>query len=197
MEIFTAKANVVVLRGVFHSDVEQYKVSNNHMFGPTLTQRFGPDAAVIEAEDIFAYSAIPVRFETVEAWPTQSNLKCWECDLIPPGYPAFLPVNPEKKEGRYECDVLGNFCCWNCVARYAERELSKEKLWDTLKCICIFEALFTGARCRERIMAAPPKTMMKAYCGSRGLSMVEWRARIATLNANYMLTNFRLTQVND
>jgi hypothetical protein len=194
MELPIVKANIVVIRGVFLDDVRRHKTNARGGFrcNSTALQAFG-GADTIDTENIFAYSKIPTRFEGAATWPTFTNLKCWECDQLPAAYPAFLPVNPEKKDGHYECDVVGNFCCWNCAARYAGRELTKDKLWDSLKCICIFEAEFTGSRAREKIMPAPPKTLMRPYCGNRGITAAEWRERVNQLNADYNMVSLKLT----
>lgn len=179
MEISLVKcANLLVLRNIYPED-----------FTHENDER---DIKIKQVEPLDAYDEIPGRFTSVEKWPSFSNLKCWECDQLPVSYPRFVPINPEKDEnGNDICDVLGNFCEWNCAVRYTTKEIPKEQQWDTLRMICVFESKFSGIY-KEKIMPSPPKTLMRAYCGRHGLTPREYKEKIELINDNYGLSSYKM-----
>lgn len=120
------------------------------------------------------YTEIPRQFTGVDSWPKSSNLKCWECDLIPDSYPKFIPQYPTYKEGQEPiCDVYGHFDDWACAARHIEREFPRNK-WDMLSSLCIFEALFSKNK-KDKIQPALAKTVMQDYCGASGLTPAQYK----------------------
>jgi hypothetical protein len=175
MENKSRGINLLVLRGVYAKDFTtntSYKSTPEHI------------------EDSVIYTEIPKRFTCVEEWPTYSNLRCWNCDLLPPSYPRFVPLNPEKdKDDRDVCDPHGNFCEWNCAVRYTMREFSDQQ-WDILRAICLFESKFSGKH-KKKIMPAPAKTKMAAYCGKNGITPKQWRDEMARLNNEYTLPHLK------
>ena len=51
-------------------------------------------------------------------WPRSSGgVSCWYCCHPFEWVPAFLPIEVDTEKGQYT--FMGNFCSWNCVARYA------------------------------------------------------------------------------
>ena len=139
-----------------------------------------------------AYSDIPKRFTCVEDWPHYTNLKCWTCDQIPTEYPKFIPSNPQKDDfGRDCCDIVGNFCEWNCAVHYIMKEMPRDTCWDYLQALYIFESKFSGLR-KEKIMPSPPKTIMRAYCGNRGLTPSQYREETNALNNKYNLICYKM-----
>jgi hypothetical protein len=122
------------------------------------------------------YTILPKTFASVDAWPKKSNLKCWECGLVPTSYPKFLPLYTHNIDGNDICDVHGNFCEWSCVVRYI-RTYSEENRYDLMRSISTFQALFTGnAECVVAI--SPVKTIMQDYCGSGGITEDEYRKKL-------------------
>jgi hypothetical protein len=171
----------LILKGIYPDDFAQNESIYEKV--PQQTQN---------TEKIIVYTEIPRKFTSVKDWPQFSNLKCWTCDLIPNGYPRFIPENLEKDaEGNDICDARGNFHEWNCAVRYVLTEFPKELQWDTLQAICLFESKFSGRR-REKIMPSPSKVSMKEYCGSAGLTQKQYREKINTINAEYDLTTYQM-----
>lgn len=176
MESKNTGINLLILRGVFAKDFAMNPVNTSSR--PTES---GTEQSII-------YTEIPKRFTSVETWPTFSNLLCWNCSLLPLSYPRFVPLNPEKdKDDKDVCDTHGNFCEWNCVVRYTIKEFPDQK-WDILEAICLFESKFSGKR-KKKIMPAPSKTKMAAYCGKDGLSPKQWREQVVKLNNEYALAH--------
>ena len=172
-------SNLLILRGVSVNDCAE--IVPSYDCGRESTQRMNPAA----------YTEIPARFTSVDTWPTFSNLKCWNCDRLPIDYPRFIAVNPRIGPAGDECDVHGNFDEWSCAARYILREFPQEQQWDALQSLCLFESKFTGKQ-RARILPAPPKTEMQAYCGNSGLTMRQYGEKIHAMNSDYCLSQFKL-----
>jgi hypothetical protein len=129
------------------------------------------------------YSEIPKEFTDVKTWPTFTNLKCHHCGVIPKDYPRFIPTNPRKDAaGKFRCGVIGVFHTWNCAAAYIETQIPERIRRETQRVLCIVEEKFTGRR-RAYIPAAPPCTEKREYCGSSGLTPVEYDRKIADLDA--------------
>jgi len=126
------------------------------------------------------YTVIPRQFTGIDSWPKTSNLKCWECDLIPDSYPKFIPLYPcYKHDQEPTCDIYGHFDDWSCAARYIEKEFPKNK-WDMLNTLCIFEAIFSKVK-KDKIPAAPHKTIMQDYCGDTGLTPSQYKKQRSML----------------
>ena len=177
------RTNLLILRGVYPKD-----------FAP-VDSIYDKSAVEIEKkviEPVVVYTEIPKKFTSVESWPQFSNLKCWSCDQLPTSYPKFIPMNPEKdKDGNDICDPYGHFDEWNCAARFVEKEFPREQQWDALQLICLIESRFSGKR-REKIMPAPSKTLMKAYCGKAGITPKQYKEKIMQLNSEYDISSYRL-----
>lgn len=190
MELLPAKrTNLLILRGVYPKDFAPIDSIYEKSSSTDVTQ--------VKLEPIVVYTEIPKRFISVESWPNFSNLKCWECDQLPASYPKFIPVNPERdKDGNDVCETHGHFCEWNCAVRFVAKEFPKEQQWDTLQSICLFESKFSGKR-REKIIAAPSKTCMKQYCGNSGITPKQYREKMAMLNSQYDLSNYKLQHFRD
>lgn len=181
MDTIIKKSNILIIYGVYPKDFITHEI-----FVDEKTHK--PD---------ILYTEIPKKFINVANWPTVSNLKCWGCDQIPISYPKFIPVNPEQDGNGYEtCDVVGNFCEWNCVVKYVESEFPKEQQWDTLKLISRFESKFTG-KYREIIMPCPPKTLMQQYCGKAGLTAKQWRDKLMFIDSSYSLSAYKTETLRD
>lgn len=174
-----SKSNLLILCKVYPAD-----------FNPTVRVEVVHEPAII-------YTEIPRRFTGAANWIKFSNLKCWECDLLPRGYPKFVPLYPEKdKNGEDICDAHGHFCEWNCAARYIAHEYAPEQRPDILAALCLFESKFTGRK-RKKIMPCPPKTDMKAYCGHSGVTSAQWLAKVEQLNTDYALSSFKIEQLRE
>jgi hypothetical protein len=140
---------------------------------------------------IAVYTQIPPMFQSVDAWPKMSNRKCWTCDLVPSDYPKFVPMNPTYKHGQLSYDAHGHFNTWNCAVEYVMTKIPQNNRGDILSYIYDIAGLFSG-KPRAKILPAPPKTLMRAYCGDSGLSPEEYMEKIDELNAEYNTANYRL-----
>lgn len=177
------KTNLLILRGVYPKDFASNVIHDNILTASKLV-----DTIIVPT----AYTEIPKKFVTVDAWPQFSNLKCWECDQLPTTFPKFIPMNPEKdKDGNDICDVHGHFCEWNCAVRYVTKEFPKDQQWDALQAICLFESKFSGIR-RVKIVAAISKTCMKQYCGNSGMTSKQFREVNTKLDSDYSISNHKL-----
>lgn len=131
------------------------------------------------------YTNIPKCFIDVESWPKESNLRCWECDQLNDSYPKFIPCNIEtiycNGKTKQICETYGHFDTWNCAISYILKEFPQNKKWDTLQLLYIFESKFSNNR-KKKIPKAPPKTIMKQYCGDKGITIQEYKERIKQLN---------------
>lgn len=174
------RTNLLTLRGVYPKDFAS----------DPIYDKVGPDVEKKIAEPVVVYTELPKKFTSVDTWPKFSNLKCWECDLLPTSYPRFIPMDPEMdKDGNDTCTPYGHFHKWNCAVRYVMREFPRDQQPDVLELICIFESKFSGKR-REKIMPSPPKTLMKAYCGKDGITPKQYEDKIMQLDNDYGLSSY-------
>lgn len=180
MDSAAKKTNLLILRGVFPGD---FTTDVFHEKKTVLKEKI-PESDIV-------YTEIPKKFTGVKSWITFSNLHCWECGLVPSGYPRFIPLHPERSGGEDTCDVYGHFCEWNCAVAFATKEFSRERQPDILNTILLFESKFSGQR-KKKIMPCPPKTEMKQYCGNKGLTVEQWKSKLVQLNSDYNLTNYKL-----
>ena len=114
------------------------------------------------------YCEIPRRFVGVEAWPKFTNLLCHVCHRVPVSYPKFLPKDPAVVRGRDECDVVGNFCEWTCVATYIEQEFPVARWWDLKETTLLFARQFPDAAALKSLPSGPSFRRMKIYAGNGG-----------------------------
>lgn len=170
MEYILKKNNIIIIYGITISDI----------LAPTKRN-------ICIANNSVLYDEIPKKFISTKEWPQKTNLKCWYCDNIPDSYPKFIPSNPEKDiNGNDTCDVVGNFCEWNCAVHYILTEYPRDHHSDTMQLLLLFESKFTGIQ-RTRIPSAPSKTLMKQYCGTNGISKAEWYSRLKKIDTTYSL----------
>ncbi len=171
------KTNLLIIRGVSPIDFAVVSKSVDEK---------------IKIEPAVMYTEMPKKFTSVDKWLPFSNLKCWYCDQLSVSYPKFIPMNLERCGAEDTCDVHGHFDEWNCAVRYVIKEFPAEQQWDALQAISLIESKFSGKH-KEKIMPAPAKTLMKAYCGDRGITQKQWREKILALNNDYELSNFKIT----
>jgi hypothetical protein len=135
-----------------------------------------------------SYTVLPTRYTGIESWPQKSNLRCWNCDLIPLSAPRFIPVNSELAlNGKKICDRVGHFCMANCAVSYVVEHYPAHLHRHLARTIAIFEEDFDG-KAHEEIYPAPPKTLMTPYRGDTGLSILQWRQLVNEMNREYQFT---------
>lgn len=162
---FNKGNNLMIIRGITLNDLAEREIKVNT---PEVQMK------------VSVLSEIPSRFTGINQWPTFTNLKCWNCDLLPDDYPKFIPLNPTKKSGNYQCDVRGNFCEWSCVIAFILREYPIEQQWDLINIVYIIAAEFTGQM--KKIKPSYSKLEMKSYCGKKGMDLYDWKQKIKSLN---------------
>lgn len=132
-------------------------------------------------EPSISYTEMPKRFTGVADWIRSSNLLCWRCSLTHTNIPMFIPLNTTS-DGH--ADVHGHFCDTGCSSAYARLHFPRDQVPDILEAIARLEAKFTGKR-RQIMVANPPPTEMRAYCGNSGLTEVQWHEKCARTQADY------------
>lgn len=186
-------SNIITIRLKMCDEFRQNIVTFKGLFLKHLDEK--PIQKTINYQISSVYDVIPPRFTTVEIWPKSTNLRCWNCDLQFTGYPKFVPMNPEYGANRSEIyEVRGNFCEWNCAVRYVMEKIPPYQQSDLNRLICVVSQKFTG-RATQKIMPAPDKTRMHAYCGDHGISPAQYREEIAQLNSDYAIGNYKLDQL--
>jgi hypothetical protein len=111
------------------------------------------------------YRKIPKSFTTIENWPTNTNLKCWECDRNFNTVPCFIPKSYSiNREGRHTYGVYGNFCTFPCARSYCENNFREGILWQKVKLLLKVYEAFYGIQVSD-VPLAPKKTMLEEYGG--------------------------------
>jgi hypothetical protein len=122
------------------------------------------------------YKSLPERFVSLAQWPHSCNLKCWHCDRMFNTRPLFIPDEPWA-DGSF--GVKGVFGDWPCMARFINDNYPEQKyVYNSLMLQLYY--IFTGIRI-EKIPLAPPKTIMKQYCGESGVSLSEYDEIVKSL----------------
>lgn len=165
--------NVLFLKGCFLDDCDTIedlfdeKLMNagipEHIYGLTNTE----------------YNKIPHKFTSIDDWPKNTNLKCWQCDCSFQSIPIFIPKTIETNGNM---DVLGNFCSWNCASLYINLHFNSDQKWENHSMLKILYRVFTEKDIDE-IIPAPPKTDMVQYGGKQSLK--EYREALLYLNDRY------------
>ena len=110
------------------------------------------------------YDKIPSKF-TLDDWPTETNLLCWQCGFTFDGKPTFIPTYIRESASGIEFGVKGNMCTFNCAARWiiSNCNLNIEDRWRYQDNLNILYFLFTGTH--TQIKPAPEKICLKKYGG--------------------------------
>lgn len=170
-------SNILVFRGVYARHIDSPVESRETVL--SLVER-------MRGTSITSRPPLPRVFTGVDSWPKMTTLKCWTCDLIPTGFPRFIPQDPIIGGV-----PLGNFCDWPCAVDYIRCRLSKNKQWDAEKNVALVASLFAGRQI-IKISASPLKTCMYEYCGDGGISPDDYRDLIAKLSQEYSLSSHRI-----
>jgi len=168
------QSNILIIGGVYPEEFQCETINYKKIEKETLMI----DKFSYQEEEL---TELPARFTGVNNWPKTSNLRCYSCDLIPNSYPKFIPCNIISIDN---CDYIGHFCEWNCAVRFVLHEFSGPNKWDLLKGVYEVESLFSGVL-KKAIPESPPKTIMQAYCGKKGITPAEYKAQIRQLNETY------------
>lgn len=120
------------------------------------------------------YRSLPKYFESIQQWPTTSNLHCWECGQIPTSYPRFIPTSKYKTDlGTILYCVRGVFHDWCCAAAHVLIRYEHEAA-EYLEMMCEVEAMFSGRR-RVNMVASVSKFILRHYAGdANGVTFEQW-----------------------
>ncbi len=121
------------------------------------------------------------RWMDLESWPTSSTILCWHCAHQFETPPIPMPVWYDERADIFK--VQGIFCSWNCLKGYSrDNTPAHTSRGIDANVIALFYKRITG--CMARIVAAPPRFMMKEFGGI--LSLDEFRGRSETLAYDVM-----------
>ena len=115
--------------------------------------------------DELLWDKIPRIFTSLDEWPIQTNLKCFQCDFTFNDIPKFIPTYINIKNSKeIEIGVFGNMCSFQCAELWCQINLTKDKLWTTQENLCLLYFLFYGYYI-SNIKTAPLKTELLQYGG--------------------------------
>lgn len=139
---------------------------------------------------VIYYDKLPSVFYTIETWVSQTNIKCWYCDLNFETQPVFIPKTIERSitNSIYSISTHGCFCSFYCATSYCN--LYYNKICDNIKMnemIRFLYKIFKGKRVRE-ILTSPSKYEMVQYGGN--IDNIEYRRKINELNARQIELEF-------
>lgn len=173
--------NILFLRGCFLRGCS----SIEDLFDEQLVKQSMPENELYDVKDIM-FDKIPKQFTSVDKWVKKTNLKCWSCDCNFHNVPVFIPTSVERSDSVGQLtgsmDTLGNFCSWNCAARYINTYFTGSEKWEKHELLKLLYKIFTGNSIYE-IVPSPPKTLMKQYGGK--MSHQEYRETLIKLNDTY------------
>ncbi|GFR88325.1 BA71V-B175L protein [Elysia marginata] len=169
-----------------------------HLGGVTLRD-FVPiedvfDEKVLEVVELSGQAAkpppfekIPAVFSSVKEWPLFTNLRCWSCAFTFDTPPCFVPTSVRaKSDDRVEIGVEGNFCTFNCAARYIDDMYPPQafaaKHWRMRDNLCLVYYYFKGLRVHH-IEPAPRKTELIGFGGN--LDEETFWARLREIDPQY------------
>jgi hypothetical protein len=95
-------------------------------------------------------------------WPERSPYACWNCDTYFTGTPIGLPE--KEVDGRFYCS--GNFCSFECAARYlSDRERTCD-FWSKYSTLCVIYQMAYELPPEARVSIAPPRESLTKYGGT-------------------------------
>lgn len=164
---------------IYLQDISKQNIINVYStFKPVVSPPSVPNTYQNSQNEI--YRSLPDRFISLAQWPQSCNLKCWHCDRMFNTRPLFIPDDP-LADGSY--GVKGVFGDWPCMARFINDNYPDQKyVYNALMLQLYF--IFTGIRI-EKIPLAPPKTIMKQYCGESGISLSEYDELVKSLMTHH------------
>lgn len=142
---------------------------------------FNPDQAVLAATQ-WGSSRPPDKFwvrswyyplDAFDPWPSKApeGVKCWWC-LYPFDTPPFpMPYHFSPKHDRFK--VRGMFCGPSCAKAYACKSSATGS--NAVGWIDIIAKKHFGFPKGCRIPAAPPREILRDFCGSKGFTIEQFR----------------------
>jgi hypothetical protein len=94
-------------------------------------------------------------------WPEKSPYACWNCDTYFTGTPIGLP--DKEVNGQFHCH--GNFCWFDCVARYLVDHEDTFGFWEKYSLLCLIYQRVMNLPPETKVPFAPPKESLIKYGG--------------------------------
>lgn len=145
------------------------------------------------APEHLPYDKIPTVFTDLENWPISTNLRCWSCVFTFDSRPCFIPKKIKSEgDNSIKMEVLGNFCTFNCAARYIDdnfpQKAFSQKHSHMHNNLRLIYHKFTGHRVTQ-IKPAPSKIELLEFGGT--LSKDEFWKQLRILDSKYGLRDHR------
>ena len=132
------------------------------------------------------YNVMPTKFSSFEKWVKSTDLKCWECVEVFFTTPLFIPVNPcSVSTTNTVYDTHGIFCSYPCICRYINSNYDEQKKPDIMMEVKNLYFMQTGRRV-HKLAVAPPKTIMKQFCGNFGINSEEYKKILQDCESQYL-----------
>lgn len=171
------------------------KINNIVLFrGIKMSDLFAAprEEGIREYTPVKVYSDIQESFTTVDEWRRQSTLECWNCTLLFDTYPRFVPTGICRGD---RVAVRGNFCSWNCAARWIEDHIPAKDKQAYNHFLSVAKSQFDKRAC-TKIVPARPRWDLKKFCGNQGLTELEYKRELLELESTYQTGIYRLKDFN-
>ena len=150
-------SKLLFIKGAFIKDCIQI----DDIFEQQLIEQLGNENTTV------VYDKIPSIFTGIKSWLTQTNVKCWYCDLNFSGVPVFIPklIEPSNTPSGYIIGTYGCFCSFSCALHFIIINIKTicDKLQSTEMLLFLYK-IFHGYNIKE-IFPSPSKYDMVQYGG--------------------------------
>jgi hypothetical protein len=177
---------------VFAEDLERDDLMFDNKFMTSAVTDVATDD--VNGTTEFNYS-IPQTFTSPKLWIKSTGLKCWNCDRFFKNPPLFIVEDVANIDSVRTITTIGNFCTDNCAISYINANYKGTERDDKTKYQIMLARERTGKNITI-IKPAPPKTIMKAYCGSNGITPEEYEQRLNELSTDFSLTTYKIDQLS-
>jgi hypothetical protein len=134
------------------------------------------------------YKKLPSLFESIEKWPSQTNLLCWRCSLSFDTTPIFIPrviepVISKTKQNKFSIGVHGIFCSFSDAFAFIKD--GNDSLIDKIESINKLKHLykiFYNSKFKD-IVAYPSVFDMIQYGGD--MTTTQYKTLISKYTQNY------------
>lgn len=94
-------------------------------------------------------------------WAMKSPYACWNCDSYFTGTPIGIP--DKENNGKFYC--YGNFCSFECAARYLMDHENTIDYWNKYSLLCQLYQIAYKLPPDSKVTIAPPKETLTKYGG--------------------------------
>jgi len=122
-------------------------------------------------------------FNDTGKWPESSTYACWNCDSFFNGTPIGIP--DRENDEQFHC--YGNFCSFECAARYLAEHDQSLDFWNKYSLLCLLYQKVYNLSFGTKVSFAPPREALNKYGGS--LSYDQYHQ---TKNANISVEIYKL-----